>query len=757
MSKATIARIAACGSLIAASVSGQSIDFARDVQPIFRQNCVGCHGPSQQMNGLRLDRRSSVFKLGNRRVVPGNSANSFLVHRLKPSEYGPQMPPTGALKPEQVETVTRWIDQGAPWPDSLANETELPPLNPKAVAMVEALRRGDKPAFQKFVGEDAKLLNARGPDGATPFMYAVLYSPAATLAELLKKGANPNQTGDTKVTALMWAVTDTGKTRVLLNAGADVNARSDDMRTPLLIASGRPGNVATVKLLLSHGAKTDPNPNPSGQSSALIEGATAGDAEIMRTLIAGGANVKAAGEPAMAMAIATHCAKCLDLLLAGKQDKAAVTGALDEVAIFADVNDVRRLLEQGADVNAVDPAGRTPLLYAAGSDLVPLDVVKLLVERGSDVNAKVGHPNAVDTGWSVLDVARLRGNTPVVDFLIKAGARGTVPSDPMLQPKQSNNIRDAVQASLPALQHVDESFVPKAGCISCHNNSLTAMTVGLARKSGFRVDEGTAAKQVKINAGALDSLRDRLLQGFFVPMEDNFGPGIVAFMLIGLDAEHHKADLGTDTAAMYIKMHQQPDGHWAYPDADTRPPLCSDYIGETVLSMRALQLYAPVTDKAAYQKSVTLAAQWLAKATSRVNSDFSSRVMGLAWAGTDKAAMQVAVKELLATQRADGGWSEIPTMETNAFATGKALVALQTAGVPVSEAAYQRGMKFLLNTQLPDGSWYVKTRALAFQPFFDAGYPHGFDQYISSAGSNWAAMALTLGASGAPGTVAGLR
>ncbi len=41
------------------------VDFARDVQPIFRQNCIGCHGPTKQNNGLRLDRRSSVMKPGS--------------------------------------------------------------------------------------------------------------------------------------------------------------------------------------------------------------------------------------------------------------------------------------------------------------------------------------------------------------------------------------------------------------------------------------------------------------------------------------------------------------------------------------------------------------------------------------------------------------------------------------------------------------------------------------------------------------------
>ena len=67
------------------------------------------------------------------------------------------------------------------------------------------------------------------------------------------------------------------------------------------------------------------------------------------------------------------------------------------------------------------------------------------------------------------------------------------------------------------------------------------------------------------------------------------------------------------------------------------------------------------------------------------------------------------------------------------------MAALRVAAFPTSDAAYQRGLKFLLNTQLEDGSWYTKTRALGFQPFFDANFPHGYDQWVSAAGTSWAA------------------
>lgn len=76
--------------------AAKKIDFAKDVMPLFRQNCIECHGPKKQESGMRLDRRSSVLNL-RRRVVAGGSANSRVYHRLVGDEYGPQMPPTGAL------------------------------------------------------------------------------------------------------------------------------------------------------------------------------------------------------------------------------------------------------------------------------------------------------------------------------------------------------------------------------------------------------------------------------------------------------------------------------------------------------------------------------------------------------------------------------------------------------------------------------------------------------------------------------------
>src|SRR5579859_4432068 len=147
------------------------VDFARDVQPIFKTYCIGCHGPTQQMNGFRLDRRRDAMKGGTIAVIgPGNSAGSRLYQRLIGKEFGLQMPPTGPLKPEQINIIKDWIDQGAEWPDALSGETPPPPPDPKATRMMETLRKGGRHAFQTMLSKDPKVANLKGPGGSTPLM-----------------------------------------------------------------------------------------------------------------------------------------------------------------------------------------------------------------------------------------------------------------------------------------------------------------------------------------------------------------------------------------------------------------------------------------------------------------------------------------------------------------------------------------------------------------------------------------------------------
>jgi hypothetical protein len=84
-------------------------------------------------------------------------------------------------------------------------------------------------------------------------------------------------------------------------------------------------------------------------------------------------------------------------------------------------------------------------------------------------------------------------------------------------------------------------------------------------------------------------------------------------------------------------------------------------------------------------------------------------------------------------------------MASDAYATATALVALhQAGGVSTDDPVYQRGLQWLLQAQLPDGSWHVRTRSQPIQIYFGSGYPHKKDQFISITAACWATTALLL-------------
>ena len=105
--------------LIALLEGAPDVDFRRDIEPLFRSRCYVCHGPQQQMNGLRLDRREEALRGGNSGplVQAGKSHASELILRVTGQADRSPMPPVGErLTADQIATLRSWIDQGAPWP-----------------------------------------------------------------------------------------------------------------------------------------------------------------------------------------------------------------------------------------------------------------------------------------------------------------------------------------------------------------------------------------------------------------------------------------------------------------------------------------------------------------------------------------------------------------------------------------------------------------------------------------------------------------
>ena len=618
-------------------------------------------------------------------IGPHNSEASRLYLKLTSDKFGPLMPPTGALKPEHIAVVKAWIDQGAEWPDAVSGEAPAVPPDPAASRFIDALRAGNRTAALTVLGDAPAATRARGAGGVTPLMAAALYGDLETMRALLDGGADPNARNEAGATALMWAVSDPAKTQLLLERGAEADARSDDGRTPLMIASGIPGSRAVVKLLLDRGADPSRNgPSGFGLSNPLGEAAISGDAEVFRLLVERGANVKDAGPAALVFALTRGCDACAALLLKASPPPMLSIAAALLAPPIGDARHTRALIEMGADANARDFEGRPVLVAAAASDTLPIETVQLLLQRGADVHAKA------PDGVTALDAARQRGQTPVVDLLVKAGATaGTPRSDVAVAPRPVNTPRAAVLRSLPLLQRTDATFLRKAGCVSCHNNTLTAMTLATARRKGLPVDAAIASQSVTTIAKFIESWRDRSLQNIGIPGDAD----TVSYILLGLAAEHYAPDAATDALAYFLKSKQLADGRWEI--LAHRPPIESSNVEVTAASMRALQVYAPRAQRAAYEAAIARAAAWLTTAALANTEDRAFQLFGLHWAGADRQALLAAARALVAEQRADGGWAQIPTLPSDAYATGQALAALaETGAMRVTDPAFQRGVQY---------------------------------------------------------------
>jgi cytochrome c551/c552 len=620
------------------------VDFRRDIRPIFQQHCYECHGPDQQLLGFRLDRRADAMRGGTQAVIgPGNAEGSRLYHRLVDATAGLRMPPTGPLDSQQIALVKAWIDEGAEWPDDVSGEITAPPVDPDADRLAQLIRHGDANNVERLLTTTPRAATGRAAGGSTPLMFAALYGGSALVERLIKSGADPAAANVAGATALMWAVPNVDTMRVLLKRPIDVDARSEDGRTALVMAAGTVGSAPAVALLLEYGAT--PDPMVAGDVSAVREAARVGDVDAFKLLLDYGANPK----NVPANFLRTVCFPC-------------------------------------AQAAGVARDGPLPLSE-------PID-------RG------------------------LRPTLPPESMARFVTA-------PVLTKDAS---RAAVRRSLPLLQRIGQPFIHKTGCVSCHHNSLVAMAVASARKNGYAVDETADQAQRRTTADYLESWRERTIQNHFIAGQQDS----ISYLLFGLAMAGHPPDQATEAQARWLLRRQAADGRW--PLATLRPPIESNDIAVTALSLLDLRSYAPRPAAAEYAQAVARARQWLLTAKGDMTEQRAFRVLGLTWSGG--LANTSAVQELVQLQRPDGGWAQLPSMESDAYATGEALVALHEARVGSDDRAVRRGVEFLLRTQLQDGSWFVKSRSVPIQAYFESGFPHGADQWISAAATAWAVAAL---------------
>jgi N-acyl-D-amino-acid deacylase len=299
-------------------------------------------------------------------------------------------------------------------------------------------------------------------------------------------------------------------------------------------------------------------------------------------------------------------------------------------------------------------------------------------------------------------------------------------------------LRAAVARSLPLLTSSAKiSMEKRRQCFTCHHTALPVMALTTARERGFAIDEQSVRQLMEFTADFLTKNRTNYLAG-----KGQGGQALTAgYALWTLENGGRKPDGTTAAVTEYLLKWQSNLPHWKV--QTVRPPTEESHFTVSYVALRGLKSFATEEQLERVRRRFATVRDWALQTPAHSTEDHVFRLRLLRVADASAADVRDAAQKLRQLQRDDGGWAQLSDMKSDAYATATALVALhQAGGVAATDAAYQRGLQWLLRAQQADGSWRVETRSTPIQAYYESGYPHGEDQFISITAAGWATVAL---------------
>ena len=479
--------------------------------------------------------------------------------------------------------------------------------------LIQAIRNNDLTSLKASLAKGTDV-NTKDARGSTLLMHAAAAGSPEAVKLLLESGADVNAKNEVDATALILGAGNAEKARMLVEKGADVNAHSKLGRTPLMIAAGCDGCAATVKLLLDKGA--DPNAKDK-QGNTPLAAASWGDiSESVKLLLAKGAGADVAdsqGYTPLSNAASNCNLEAVKLYLSkganvntpntkggevkfGKIQLIKLT-PLMMASSFCAPDVVKALLDAGAKVNDADIRGMTPIQFAVSSEAQNPEVVKLLLKAGADVNAKSS------VGETALDWAKKFGNKEVIATLTSAGAREGVPyTAPRPKLAADRTVSQAVESGTAILQRGASEFFKQSGCVGCHHQPVAAVAAASARTAGIHVDESAAMGFVKMMEGEMMFFNQMLLERLDTGGSTD-GP---TWKLMALASERYPSSLLTDTLVGYLAHFQRHDGSWWF-GGISRAPFEEGSMARTAMAIRGMQVFGTPAMKADLDRRIARA------------------------------------------------------------------------------------------------------------------------------------------------------
>jgi Squalene-hopene cyclase C-terminal domain len=309
-------------------------------------------------------------------------------------------------------------------------------------------------------------------------------------------------------------------------------------------------------------------------------------------------------------------------------------------------------------------------------------------------------------------------------------------------------VQQAVDRAIKYLQTESAAWLNTRKCAACHHVPLPLWALGEVERQGYAIDKKFVADTVESLLGSKDKLMSsRIFPNPADPPDPrpqsrglNMGLPMLAVAARSLPSLSEGQKQSLKLIAREIVTKQQPDGSWEFFATLRRPPINESQTTDAAWIILALQGTtgpgAPQTQRAALSKATA----WLdAAKPSDLHQDKILKVLLGVRSGKPRKALQTTIDELLALQRADGGWSQtVPELKSDAFATGQTLYVLSLAGFTAERPEIKRGIDFLVTTQKPDGSWPMISRST---PDGSPGSAKLLTP-ITCAASSWATLGL---------------
>ncbi len=429
-----------------------------------------------------------------------------------------------------------------------AGAATLPPSGPD---VADAAQRQDVAALRNLLSQHSSV-NARQNDGTTALHWAAHWNDAEAVKLLIGAGADAKAVNRYGATPLSEAASlgNAAVIEMLLKAGADPNTRTTYDGETVLMTTARSGNLNAVRILLDHGA--DPNARESykGQT-ALMWAAGERHPEVVKLLLEHGADWKVRSFDRETK---------LPKLSAASSVTPFARGGMSEFQFTAregEIGTAKVMLDGGVDINYPDIDGTSAIVVAIMNKRYTF--AKFLLDRGADPNVtdvkgRAALYAAVDMrneDWSALPNRKLEDSYPSLDLIKAILARGSNVNAKLTRNLPGRSGMDAGDTTL------DEGSTPLMRAARSGDAGAMRLLLDAGADSKLATKEGTTALQFAAGLGyrdkntkgteaeALDALKICVDRGGDIDQANSKGE----------TALHGAASRGADTIVKYLVEH----------------------------------------------------------------------------------------------------------------------------------------------------------------------------------------------------------